>query len=101
MSVAPRVVVAGGGFGGLYAAVYLGRSELAERGADVLLVSERNYFTFTPLLAEVAAGALGREHVTVAYRSLARRYGFRFLQASVQGIDRAARRSTRPPTRHS
>ncbi len=91
MSLPPRVVVAGGGFGGLYAAAYLGRSELAERGADVLLVSERNYFTFTPLLAEVAAGALGREHVTVAYRSLARRYGFRFLQASVQGLDRAAR----------
>jgi NADH dehydrogenase len=87
----PRVVVAGGGFGGLYAAAYLGRSELAERGADVLLVSERNYFTFTPLLAEVAAGALGREHVTVAYRSLAQRYGFRFLQARVQGLDRDAR----------
>lgn len=91
MSLAPRVVVAGGGFGGLYAAAYLGRSELAERGADVLLVSERNYFTFTPLLAEVAAGALGREHVTVAYRGLARRYGFRFLQARVQGVDSAAR----------
>jgi NADH:ubiquinone reductase (H+-translocating) len=90
MSRAPRVVVAGGGFGGLYAAAYLGRSELAERGADVLLVSERNYFTFTPLLAEVAAGALGREHVTVAYRSLAQRYGFRFLQARVQGLDRDA-----------
>lgn len=99
MSVAPRVVVAGGGFGGLYAAAYLGRSELAERGAVVLLVSERNYFTFTPLLAEVAAGALGREHVTVAYRGLARRYGFRFLQASVQGLDRAARtiRTSRGP----
>ncbi len=91
MSLAPRIVVAGGGFGGLYAAAYLGRSELAERGADVLLVSERNYFTFTPLLAEVAAGALGREHVTVAYRSLARRYGFRFLQARVEALDRDTR----------
>lgn len=91
MSVGPRVVVAGGGFAGLYAAAYLGRSEVAERGADLLLVSDRNYFTFTPLLAEVAAGALGREHVTVAYRSLARQYGFRFLQARVEGLDRSAR----------
>lgn len=91
MSAAPRVVVAGGGFAGLYAAAYLGRSELAERGADILLVSERNYFTFTPLLAEVAAGALGREHVTVAYRTLGRRYGFRFLQARVEGLDGSQR----------
>ncbi len=91
MTGTPRIVVAGGGFAGLYAAAYLGRSELAERGADLLLVSERNYFTFTPLLAEVAAGALGREHVTVAYRGLARRYRFRFLQARVQGLDRAGR----------
>lgn len=91
VSAAARVVVAGGGFGGLYAAAYLGRSELADRGGDVLLVSERNYFTFTPLLAEVAAGALGREHVTVAYRALARRYGFRFLQARVEGRDETNR----------
>lgn len=84
---APRVVVVGGGFAGLYAGAYLGSSELPERGTEVLLVSERNYFTFTPLLAEVAAGALGREHVTVAYRTLARRYRFRFLQAKVQGLE--------------
>lgn len=91
MTPPPRIVVAGGGFAGLYAAAYLGRSELEERNAEVLLVSERNYFTFTPLLAEVAAGALGREHVTVAFRGLARRYGFRFLQARVRGLDRPGR----------
>lgn len=81
------MVVLGGGFAGLYAAAYLGRSDLPERGVDLLLVSARNYFTFTPLLAEVAAGALGREHVTVAYRTLARHYRFRFLQAEVEGFE--------------
>lgn len=91
MRATPRIVIAGGGFAGLYAAAYLGRSELAEQGANLLLVSERNYFTFTPLLAEVAAGALGREDVTVAFRSLARRYRFRFLQATVTGLDRDTR----------
>lgn len=85
-----RVVVVGGGFGGLYAATYLARSELAERGAQVTLVDRKNFFTFTPLLAEVAAGTLGREHVTYPYRVLGRRYGFGFVQDVASGVDLAA-----------
>ena len=84
---AVRVIVLGGGFGGLYAASYLGRSELREYNAEVTLVDRKNYFTFTPLLAEVAAGTLGREHVTYPHRVLARRYGFGFIQETVTGID--------------
>ena len=84
---AARIVIVGGGFGGLYAASYLGRSELRDYGVRVTLVDRRNYFTFTPLLAEVTAGTLGREHVTHPYRALARRYGFEFVQASVSSID--------------
>lgn len=88
---APRIVVAGGGFGGLYAATYLARSELAERGAHITLVDRKTYFTFTPLLAEVAAGTLGREHVTYPYRVLGRRYGFTFRQDTLTGLDASAR----------
>ncbi len=84
---AVKVVVLGGGFGGLYAASYLGRSELREYGAKITLVDRKNYFTFTPLLAEVAAGTLGREHVTYPYRALAHRYGFGFVQDAACGID--------------
>lgn len=83
----PRVVVVGGGFGGLYAATYLGRSELAAQGARITLIDRKNYFTFTPLLAEVAAGALGREHVTYPYRALGLRYGFEFVQDSACQVD--------------
>lgn len=77
----------GGGFGGLYAAAYLARSELGERGAHVTLVDRKNYFTFTPLLAEVVAGSLGREHVTYPYRALARQHGFTFVQDDVRTVD--------------
>ena len=84
---AVKVVVLGGGFGGLYAASYLGRSELREYGAKITLVDRKNYFTFTPLLSEVAAGTLGREHVTYPYRAMARRYGFGFVQDAAWGID--------------
>ncbi len=82
-----KVVVIGGGFGGLYTASYLARSDLRDHGAEITLVDRKNYFTFTPLLAEVAAGSLGREHVTYPYRVLANRYGFRFVQETAEGID--------------
>jgi NADH dehydrogenase len=82
-----RVLVLGGGFGGLYAATYLARSFDLEPEDEVLLVDARNHFTFTPLLSEVVAGTLGREHVAVPLRSLARKNGFRFLQAHVEGLD--------------
>jgi NADH dehydrogenase len=83
----PRVVIVGGGFGGLYTATYLGRSELGESGAQITLLDRKNYFTFTPLLAEVATGVLGREHVTYPYRALARRYDFQFVQDTACGLD--------------
>ncbi|MFQ5528828.1 MAG: FAD-dependent oxidoreductase, partial [Gemmatimonadota bacterium] len=72
-----RVVILGGGFAGTYAAAYLAAADLPEDAADVTLVSERNYFTFTPLLAEVVAGSLGREDVTFAHRVLAEQRGYR------------------------
>lgn len=86
-----RVLVLGGGFGGLYAAAQLGRAFDLRPEDEVLLVDTRNYFTFNPLLAEVVGGALGREHVTVPFRVLARQHGFRFRQAEVRGIDPGGR----------
>lgn len=82
-----RVAVLGGGFGGLYAAVHLAAADLPEGAVEVTLVSDTNHFTFTPLLAEVVGGGLGREHVTFPYRILARRHGFRFLLGRVEGVD--------------
>jgi NADH dehydrogenase len=54
-----RVVVLGGGFGGVYAA--LGLERLARRGApvEVSMVSRENYLVFQPMLAEVVAGDVG------------------------------------------
>ncbi len=82
-----RVAILGGGFGGLYAASYLSAADLPEDAVEVTLVSDANHFTFTPLLAEVVAGNLGQEHVTVPYRVLGRRRGFRFVRGEVEGVD--------------
>ncbi len=81
------MAVLGGGFGGLYAASYLSAADLPDGAVEVTLVSDANHFTFTPLLAEVVAGNLGPEHVTVPYRVFGRRRGFRFVRGEVEGVD--------------
>lgn len=85
-----RIVIAGGGFAGLYAALTL-QKELGPNPAEVTLVDQRNYFTFTPLLPEVAAGTLGREHVTYPFRFLTRNGRLRFIQGRIEGFDLEAR----------
>ncbi|MFQ5747078.1 MAG: NAD(P)/FAD-dependent oxidoreductase [Gemmatimonadota bacterium] len=87
-----RVLILGGGFGGLYAATYLGAADLPSDAAEVTLVSATNHFTFNPLLAEVVAGSLGQAHVTFPLRVIAERYGFRFVLGRVERIDPAPRR---------
>jgi NADH dehydrogenase len=49
----PRVVIVGGGFGGLYAAISLKREAV-----DVTLIDRRNFHLFQPLLYQVATGGL-------------------------------------------
>ncbi len=87
-----RVVILGGGFAGIYAASYLAAADLPERSVEITLVSDRNFFTFTPLLAEVVSGALGREDVTFAHRVQAARRGYRFVEARVEGISAREKR---------
>ncbi|MDE2181073.1 MAG: NAD(P)/FAD-dependent oxidoreductase [candidate division NC10 bacterium] len=82
-----RIVVLGGGFGGLYAAMTLQRELAGSDMAQVTLVDRRNYFTFTPFLPEVAAGTLGRAHVTYPFRFLAQKEQFCFIQGAVQDFD--------------
>ena len=52
-----RIVIVGGGFGGVSAARTFERLALRGAPVDVTLVSDSNYLLFTPMLAEVASGA--------------------------------------------
>jgi NADH:ubiquinone reductase (H+-translocating) len=67
VSVAYDVVIAGGGFGGFYAARTLERL-LPRHSARVTLVSDVNFLLFTPLLPGAAAGTLEPRHVVVPLR---------------------------------
>ena len=67
-----NVVIAGGGFGGLYAARRLERV-LPPSAARVTLVSDENFLLYTPLLPGAAAGTLEPRHVVVPLRAELRR----------------------------
>ena len=67
---AHRVVIVGGGFGGLYAAKELGN----DWRVDVTLVDRRNFHLFQPLLYQVATGALSPGEIAQPLRSILRRH---------------------------
>ena len=62
-----RIVIAGGGFGGVYAARSLQRT--LGREATVTVVNETNFMLYTPLLPGAAGGTLDPRHVIVPLRS--------------------------------
>jgi NADH:quinone reductase (non-electrogenic) len=70
--VAWQVVIAGGGFGGFYAAHALER-RLPAQSARVTLVNEGNFLLYTPLLPGAAGATLDPRHVVVPLRSMLRR----------------------------
>lgn len=63
----PRILVVGGGNGGLHVALRLCR-RLRRGEADVVVVDPNAYLTYQPLLAEAAAGSLEPRHVVVPLR---------------------------------
>src|SRR5207245_6093859 len=67
VTTAWRVVIAGGGFGGLYAARKLERV-LPAQSANVTLIADANFLLYTPLLPGAAAGTLEPRHVVVPLR---------------------------------
>ncbi len=78
-----RIVILGGGFGGLYAALEFERRR--EPNVEVTLVSQDNFFLFTPMLHEIAASDLDATDVVNPIRKLLRHV--RFFAGDVQGID--------------
>jgi NADH dehydrogenase len=83
-----RVVVVGGGFGGLQAAKHL-----ADAPVDVTLVDRRNFHLFQPLTYQVATGALSPGEVAYPLRAVFRRHrNVRVLEAEVKDFDLPQRR---------
>src|SRR5262245_23752444 len=80
-----RVLILGGGFGGVTTARYLERLRKRRRDVEIVLVSRDNFLLMTPLLFEVCSGALDARHCSFPIRAFLRTT--RFVEASVRGID--------------
>ena len=72
-STKKRIVILGGGFGGVYAALHLEKLLAREPGTEICLVSRDNFILFTPMLHEIAASDLDVTNIVNPLRKLLRR----------------------------
>ena len=72
-----RILILGGGFGGVYAALEMEKHLARRPDVEVTLVKCDNFFLFTPMLHEVAASDLDLTHIVNPIRKLLRRFLFR------------------------
>jgi NADH dehydrogenase len=80
-----RIVIIGGGFGGVYTARHLDRISGKSPRVQVTLISRHNYFLMTPLLFEAGSGVLEPRHAVNPIRPLLDHA--RFIEAEVEHID--------------
>jgi NADH dehydrogenase len=71
-----RIVILGGGFGGIYTALALERELRSDDRTEVTLVSADNFFLFTPMLCEVASSSIDTRHAINPIRRLLKRTRF-------------------------
>ena len=79
----PRIIIVGGGFGGLAAA-----RALKKVSARILLIDKTNHHVFQPLLYQVATSVLSPEHIAAPIRHVLRkRTNTTVLQGTITGVD--------------
>src|ERR1700737_3523049 len=87
-----RIVVLGGGFAGLEATVSLERRFRHSSDVEILLVSDQNYFMFTPLLPQIVSSYIDPRHIVQAVRDIRGSRRFRFRRDEVRAVDLQRRR---------
>lgn len=86
-----RIIVVGGGAGGLELATKLGRTLGRKNRAQITLVDRKASHLWKPLLHEVATGSLDEGVDALSYRAHAKNHSFDFQMGSLQDIDRERR----------
>ncbi len=80
-----RIVILGGGFGGVATVRHLERLMRRRTNVEITLVSRENFFVLTPLLFEACSGRLELRHCAQPIRAALRRA--RFIEATVESVD--------------
>src|SRR4051794_35702979 len=80
-----RILILGGGFGGVYTARHLEGHFRGRSDVEIVLVGRDNFLLMTPLLFEVFSGTLDLRHCFFPIRDFLQTT--RFVEATVRGID--------------
>lgn len=97
-TVQPRkIVIVGGGAGGLELATFLGRKLGKKQKAHITLVDKHRVHIWKPLLHEVATGSLDTEIDGVVYRAHAKQHHYTFQLGNVTSLDRENKSITLDP----
>ena len=80
-----RILILGGGFGGVYTARHLERYFRRRSDVEIVLVSQDNFVLMTPLLFEVCSGTLDMRHCSFPIRAFLKTT--RFVEATVRSVD--------------
>lgn len=90
MNAKHKIVIVGGGFAGLYTALELEKIFPPGPDVEITLVNRENFFLFTPMLHEVAAGDLDLTNIVNPIRKLLKHVNF--FEGEVDSIDLRGRR---------
>lgn len=93
----PRIVVVGGGAGGLELVTRLGRKLGKRQRAEIVLVDRNSTHIWKPLLHEVATGVLDSSLDEVSYQGHSKAHGYRFQRGTLSNLDRNNRTITLAP----
>lgn len=85
-STAPRICIVGGGFGGLYTALYLQKYRHL-RNAKIVLIEPKDRFLFTPMMYELITDELKEWEIAPTYSSLLTGKNVIWKQARADAID--------------
>ncbi|HKU49668.1 MAG TPA: FAD-dependent oxidoreductase, partial [Nitrososphaera sp.] len=85
MAQSRRILILGGGFGGVYCAKELESRLPKDAEVEIVLISEQNFLVFTPMLPQVISGMIESNHVVVPIRQILKRT--KFQEASITSID--------------
>jgi NADH:ubiquinone reductase (H+-translocating) len=95
-----RILIAGGGYVGMYTALRLQKKlhrELRAKTVEIVVVDPRSYMTYQPFLPEAAAGSLEPRHVVVPLRRVLKRC--EVLTGRVESVDHSRRIARITPKR--
>jgi NADH:quinone reductase (non-electrogenic) len=83
------IVILGGGFAGVYAALRLEKKFARDDNVEITLISDENFMLFTPMLPEVPSSSIEAKHIVSPLRAFFRKV--KFQNKEVQSIDLAGR----------